>query len=124
MSKNKQNQFELFFPEEDILIQAKGFWVKGALNAKTGTAIMTNKRIAFVEQKQVYGGGLVGALVVEASGIKKPKLKLDVEIKDIESWERPKKNDIRFFDKEGNKYTLRPVKFDEWDAKLKELKGE
>jgi len=120
MSKNQN--FELFFPEEDILFQVKGFWVKGALNAKTGTAIMTNKRIAFIEQKQVYGGGLVGALVVEASGIKKPKLKLDVEISNIDRWEHPRKNDIRFFDKEGNKYLLRPVNFDEWNAKLKELK--
>ncbi|PLW92042.1 MAG: hypothetical protein C0592_12785 [Marinilabiliales bacterium] len=121
---SKKQNFELFFPEEDILIQAQGFWVKGALNAKTGTAIMTNKRIAFIEQKQVYGGGLVGALVVEASGIKKPKLKLDVEIANIDRWEHPKKRDIRFFDKEGNKYTLRPVNFEEWDAKLKELRGE
>ena len=121
---SKKQNFELFFPEEDILIQAQGFWVKGALNAKTGTAIMTNKRIAFIEQKQVYGGGLVGALVVQASGIKKPKLKLDVEIANIDRWEHPKKRDIRFFDKEGNKYTLRPVNFEEWDAKLKELRGE
>ena len=121
---SKKPNFELYFPEEDILFQVTGFWVKGVLNAKTGTCIMTNKRVAFVEQKQYYGGGgLIGALVVEASGIKKPKLKLDVEINNIDRWEHPRKRDIRIFDNEGNKFLFRPVNFDEWDAKLKELKG-
>lgn len=124
MSKDKKSKFEVFFPEEDILIEATGFWIKGALNAKAGTLIMTNKRVAFIEQKQVYGGGLLGAVIVEASGIKRPKLKVDIEIKDIDKWEHPRKRDIRIYNKEGNKFLLRPVKFEEWEDRLKELRGE
>lgn len=74
----------------------------------------------------IHGGGdLVGALIVEAGGINKPKLKLDIELSNIiNRWEHQRKRDIRIFDKEGNKYLLCLINFEEWDNKLKKINGE
>ena len=116
------SKFQDFFPGENILSEEQGFYVKGFLNAKTGTIVMTDKRVAFVEQKMVPGGGLLVAAAVEISGVKRPKLKVDVPFEEMDSWEHPKKHDIRIKNKNGEQFTLRPVKYDVWDEKLKELK--
>lgn len=118
------SKYQNFFPDETIFAEVQGFLVKGLFGTKTGFAVLTNKRVAFIEKKQVYGGGLVGALVVEAAGVTKPKLKLDIPISEIFSWERPRKNDIRITTKVGEKHLIRPVDYEKWDAKLKELKNQ
>jgi len=116
------SKFRDFFPGENILSEEQGFYVKGFLNAKTGTIVMTDKRVAFVEQKMVPVGGLLVRAAVEVSGVKRPKLKVDISYEEMDSWEHPKKHDIRIKNKAGEQFTLRPVKYDVWDAKLKELK--
>ncbi|PKP02349.1 MAG: hypothetical protein CVU11_12230 [Bacteroidetes bacterium HGW-Bacteroidetes-6] len=115
------SKYQNFFPDETIIAEVQGFLVKGLFGSKMGTAILTDKRIAFIEKKQVVGVGLIGALAAEATGITKPKLKLDIPITEVFSWERPRKNDIRITTKVGEKHLIRPVNYDEWDAKLKGL---
>ena len=117
------SQFQSFFPDETILIEQKGWYVKGFLNAKTGTIILTNKRIAFIEQKQVVGGGLIVVAADAALGVSKPKLKVDVLIENIKNWEQPKKVDIKIESNDGESFILRGVKFKDWDEKIKELKN-
>lgn len=115
------SRFQDYFPGENILIEQTGWWMKGFLNVKTGTSVLTNQRVAFVEQKQISGGGLLGAVAVAASGINKPKLKVDLPFSNIKSWSQPKKIDILIETKTGETYKLRGVKYDEWDAKLKDF---
>ncbi len=117
------SQFQNFFPDETILAETNGFMVKGFFGSKMGFAVLTNKRLAFIEKKMVVGGGLAGALIAEAAGVTKPKLKLDLPIEDIHSWERPRKNDLRVFTQRGEKHLFRPLDFEDWDKKLKSLKG-
>lgn len=116
------SKFQPFLPDENILLEQAGWFIKGFLNVKTGTIILTNKRLAFIEQKQVVGGGIVVAAADAISSTSRPKHKLDVPIENIVKWEQPRKIDIRIEEANGQKHTLRGVDYSVWDQKLKELK--
>ena len=116
------SHFQDFFPDEQIIIEQQGWYVKSLLNAKTGTIILTDKRIAFIEQKQIVGGGLIVAAADAATGVSKPKLKVDVRIDELKSWKQPKKVDIKIENINGETYVLRGVEYSEWDTKLNRLK--
>lgn len=118
------SKLQAAFGDEIIHIEQKNaFWMKGFLNAKTGIVLLTQDRVAFMEKKMIVGGGLIGAVAGEALNITKPKLKADIPLDTIASWSNPKKNDILIETKDGGKFKFRPVKFVEWDSKLKELTG-
>ncbi len=109
-----------YFPGESILLEQSGWWVKSFFNVKTGTIVLTDKRIAFVEQKQIVGGGLVAKAAGAALGVVHPKLEVDVAFDELKQWTRPKKVDILVENQQGESFKLRgPGK--EWDAKLAEL---
>lgn len=115
-------KFDAFFPGENVLMEQTGWYVKSLLNAKTGTIVLTDKRLAFVEEKVVLGGVLVKAADA-ALGVSKPKLKVDVEIGQIKTWSQPRKIDILVENTTGEKFKLRGVDYPKWDEQLKKLKG-
>lgn len=117
------SKFQNFFPEEKILLEQTGWFIKGFLNVKTGTIILTDKRIAFVKQKQIVGGGLLVAAADAIAGSSRPKLKVDVPIENITKWEQPRKLDIQIEESNGQKYTLRGVEYSKWDLQLSALKS-
>jgi hypothetical protein len=111
------------FPGEEVVLEITGWYVKSFMNAKTGVVIVTNKRVGFVEVKQVVGGGALAAAAAMALDVAKPKLLVDLPFDQLSIWEHPKKNDIKFISKTGEGYAFRAVPYDEWNKKLEELTG-
>ena len=60
------SRFDAFFPGEKVIQEQTGWYIKGFLSIKTGIIILTDKRIAFADQKQIAGGG---ALIITGLGL-------------------------------------------------------
>lgn len=117
------SRFDAFFPGEKVIQEQTGWYIKGFLSIKTGIIILTDKRIAFADQKQIAGGGPLGSTAAVPTGAKRAKLKAEIEVSDIKGWEQPRKSDIRIFTKKGDSYTFRGVDFPIWDDELSRLTG-
>ena len=115
------SKFSTFFEGEDIVLEQSVWYAKNLFIAKTGTIIVTSKRIAFIEQKQVIGGGVLVAVADAAFKVSNPKLKVDILFNDLDYWTNPKKNDITFLKKSGERYNFRPVEYSIWNAELEKL---
>ena len=101
---------------EEILHSESGIYMKGLFGSRVGKVILTDRRLAFVEERNVTtggAGGLVGSLaakaIVHAAGWDK-KLKMSVPFAEIERYEQGKqgrnKNIMLLFTKGGEQFKL------------------
>jgi hypothetical protein len=115
------SKYATFFPDEQIVFEQEGFWLKSLLNVKTGTVVLTDKRVAFIERKVVVGGALAHTADL-ALGVSRPKLKVDVPIAEMAEYKiGNRKMDIIVSAKAGESFKLRGVDAAAWVAKIGEL---
>lgn len=100
---------QAFFPEEKIKFQREGFLVKNFLNAKTGTMVITDKRIAFIEKKITFKGHEIIEIANQLSKVNQPKIKVNVPFEELKSFSWPKRIDFLIENKNGEKFKLRPI---------------
>ena len=115
------SKYAAFFPDEQVILEQQGFWLKSLLNVKTGTIVLTDKRIAFIEKKVVVGSAIVH-VADAALGVSKPKLKVDVPLAELSEYKiGNRKMDIIVSAKAGESFKLRGVDAAAWVEKIGEL---
>lgn len=114
-------KYDTFFPGETVILEQEGWLVKSLFNAKTGTVVLTDKRIAFIEKKVIVGGGLLVKAADAALGVSKPNLKADVEFSELKSHSWPKKMDLLIENNSGETFKLRGPDQQKWEEQIQKL---
>ena len=114
-------KYDSFFPGETVILEQEGWLVKSLFNAKTGTTVLTDKRIAFIEKKVVIGGALV-KVADAALGVSKPNLKVDVEFSNLKSHSWPKKMDLLIENNSGETFKLRGPDQQKWEDAIQKIR--
>lgn len=67
-----------YFPNENILLTEKAWWIKSLFSVKTGWLVLTNKRIAFIENIPSSAQPILIDPQAASKGIVSPSLSFDL----------------------------------------------
>lgn len=108
-----------YFPNENILHTEKAWWIKNLFSVKTGWLILTNKRIAFIENRPSSAQRILIDPTAASKGISAPSLSFDLPKEDwLEVTTEKRLKQIGIRTRLGKFFKLRTQNIDQLVAKI------